>query len=219
MARWLDAASRAVQLDPTNAWARYLLAQRYLYGNEMRLWWSEVQQVADMAQRDVRLMSELGAVDLPIGGQTARGVELVERAVRLDPARIDTYRWRQRNVYFNARRFEEAAAAAEAIDYDDYYTRFWNTLIYAELGRAAELQRWRAKLLEIDPDFSAEREFWRHGDFLLPEAAAERALFLDAVAKAGLPKCATPEQLEREPTMRRLPECDAEREKAAASKT
>ena len=116
MARWLDAASRAVQLDPTNAWARYLLAQRYLYGNEMRRWWSEVQQVADMAQRDVRLMSELGAVDLPIGGQTARGVELVERAVRLDPARIDTYRWRQRNVYFNARRFEEAAAAAEAID-------------------------------------------------------------------------------------------------------
>ena len=43
MALWLDAASRAVQLDPASAWARYLLAQRYLYGNEMRRWWSEVQ--------------------------------------------------------------------------------------------------------------------------------------------------------------------------------
>jgi hypothetical protein len=136
-----------------------------------------------------------------------------------DPARIDSYRWRQRNVYFNVRRFEGAAAAAEAIDYDDYYTRFWNTLIYAQLGRAAELQQWRAKLLEIDPDFSAEREFWRHGDFLLPEATEERANFLDAVAKAALPKCTTPEQLAREPTMRRLPECEAERANVAASKT
>jgi hypothetical protein len=176
-----------------------------------------VQQVSDMAQRDVRLMSELGAVDLPLGGQTGRGVELVERAVRLDPARIDTYRWRQRNVYFNARQFEEAAAAAEAIEYDDYYTRFWNTLIYAELARTAELQRWRDKLLEIDSDFSAERELWRHGDFLMPEAAAERALFFDAAAKAGLPRCATPEQLDREPTWRRLPECDGKRAKQQAA--
>ena len=91
MARWLDAASQAVQLDPTDTWARYLLAQRYLYANEMRRWWAEVQRVAELATRDVTLMSELGAVDLPIGGQTARGVELVERAVRLDPANPEPY--------------------------------------------------------------------------------------------------------------------------------
>jgi TolB-like protein len=91
MADLLAAASRAVQLDPTNAWARYLLAQRLLYANEMRRWWAEVQRVADMAPRDVRLMSELGAVGLPIGGQTARGVDLVERAVRLDPSRPELY--------------------------------------------------------------------------------------------------------------------------------
>ena len=198
MARWLDAASQAVQLDPTNAWARYLLAQRYLYANEMRRWWAEVQRVAEHGaarrQADVRAGRGRPADRRP--DRTRGGAGRAGRAAR--PGQIpSTYHWRQRNVYFNAGRFEEAAAAAEAIDDDDYYTRFWNTLIYAQLGRAAELQRWRAKLLEIDPDFSAEREFWRHGDFLLPEAAAERALFLDAVAKAGLPKCATPEQLER----------------------
>ena len=220
MASWLDAASRAIQLDPTNAWARYLLAQRYLYANEMRRWWAEVQRVADMAPRDVRLMSELGAVDLPIGGQTERGVDLVERALRLDPAHPEHYYWRQRNVYFAAGRFEEAATAAEAIgDAGGYYPPLWNTLIYAQLGRTAELRHWRAKLLEIDADFSAEREFWRHGDFLLPEAATERARFLDAIAKAGLPLCATSEQLAREPTMRRLSECDVGRTKAPSRPT
>ena len=50
-------------------------------------------------------------------------------------------------------------------------------------------------------------------------AAAERENFLDAVAKAGLPKSAAPEQVEREPTMRRLPECNTERKKPAASRT
>ena len=216
MRRWREAASRAVQLDPTNVYARYALAQYFLYANELRRWWSEVQRVADMAPRDVRLMSSLGAIDLPIGGEADRGVELVERAVRLDPANPERYYWRQRNAYFMAGRYEEAAAAAEAIDDEGYWAGMWNTLIYAQLGRAAELGRWRARLLEIDPDFSAEREFWRHGDLLMPEAAEERARFLDAVAKADLPRCATPAQVAAEPSMRRLPECDAERAKLAA---
>ena len=60
-------------------------------------------------------------------------------------------------------------------------------MIYAELGRTAELERWRASLLASDPDFSAERLLWRTGDFLLPLAAAERALFFDSVTKAALP--------------------------------
>ena len=48
MARRLDAASRAVQLDPTNTWVRYLLAQRYLCTNEMRRWWADNQHRDDL---------------------------------------------------------------------------------------------------------------------------------------------------------------------------
>jgi len=129
------------------------------------------------------------------------------------------YRWRERNVYFMAGRFEEAAAAAEATGNDDYWARLWNTLIYAQLGRTDELQHWRARLLQSDPQFSAEREFALRGDFLMPEAAAERARFLDAVAKADLPQCATPDQIQRAPTMRRTPECDTERAAKAMSRS
>jgi hypothetical protein len=53
----------------------------------------------------------------------------------------------------------------------------------------------------------------------MPAAAAERALVLESVAKAGLPMCATPEQLAARPGMRRMPECEAERAKAAVPKT
>ena len=49
------------------------------------------------------------------------------------------------------------------------------------------------------------------GDFFGPAAAAERSLFLDSHAKAGLLICATPEQLAKDRNIRRLPRCDAER--------
>jgi hypothetical protein len=94
----------------------------------------------------------------------------------------------------------------------------YNVMIYAQLGVSAELERWRPRLLEEVPDFSAERQLGLFGDYV-PDATAERALFLESVAKAGLPVCATPEQLVNEPNMRRLPECEAERAKAVTPKT
>ena len=56
------------------------------------------------------------------------------------------------------------------------------------------------------------------GDFLMPQAAAERALYLESFAKAGLRICDTPELVAKFPDARRLPECEAERAKTAATK-
>ncbi len=54
------------------------------------------------------------------------------------------------------------------------------------------------------------------GDFA-PAATAERALWLDSLAKADLPLCATPEQMAAL-KITPLPECDAERARLAASR-
>jgi hypothetical protein len=78
-------------------------------------------------------------------------------------------------------------------------------LSYGQLGQTADLERWRTRLGESWPDYAAEL-YTALGDF--PSvAAAERSLFLDSVAKAGLPICATPEQLAQNPGIHRLPEC------------
>ena len=91
-------------------------------------------------------------------------------------------------------------------------------MIYAQLGRTAELERWRSRLLGQAPDASAEFYFTLTGEFV-PAAIAERALVIESLVKAGLPKCATPEQLARTPDMRRMPECEAERAKVGPHKT
>ena len=74
---------------------------------------------------------------------------------------------------------------------------------------------WRQRFVESWPDYSFEHSVAPSGDFS-PAAAKERALWLDSLAKADLPKCATPEQA-KTLKIRPLPECDAERAKQAES--
>ena len=64
-------------------------------------------------------------------------------------------------------------------------------------------------VLKANPVFSAEWGLTHNGPFA-PAAAANRALYLDGVDKAGLPPCATWEQLAGV-DIRQLPECDARR--------
>ena len=165
-----------------------VLSDRHVYGNELALSASELRRAADLAEGDAELMIETGHGLVWIG-QVERGIDLVERGIRLDPGQLDHHRWALRNVYFFARRFD---AAAE---------------VEADLARRA--------FLAEGPGWSAERSFSDEGDFLLPDAEAQRALYLESIAKAALPICATVEELAQEPDMRRLPECDIERAKAA----
>ena len=218
MAGWLDAANRAVALEPNNGWARLSLSDRYAFSNDLALSANELLRAAEVAEGDAALMIEVGR-NLPWIGQTGRGEDLVEHGMRLDPGLADENRWTQRDVYFFARRFDEAAAAAEAIQGDLHEPLFWKTLIYAQLGKSAEVEQLRASLLAQDPDLSAELGFSTQGDFLMPQAAAERGLYLESFAKAGLPVCATPEQVARYTDMRHQPACDVERAKKAGSRT
>jgi hypothetical protein len=180
---------------------------------------NEVERAADLADGDALLMVMV-ASELPWTGQTARAVDLLERALRLDPGSTDRHRWIQVGVYFYAPRFEAAAAA---IDDTAWETLAMSDLakyvmIYAQLGRPADLERWRSRLLTKVPDFSTEHLLDFTGAYM-PAAVAERALVLESIAKAGLPMCATPEQLAAKPGMRRMAECEAKRAKAAVSKT
>jgi hypothetical protein len=109
-------------------------------------------------------------------------------------------------------------AAVETMDNPGLAQVMDAAMIYAQLGRTAELERWRSRLIAKAPDASAEFYFTMFGEFV-PAATAERALVIDSLVKAGLPRCATPEQLARTPDMRRMPDCETERAKAGPQKT
>jgi TolB-like protein len=214
---WLDAANRAVELLPTSGWSRLVLAQRYVMDNDFARYGSGLEQAGDLANSDATLMAEL-ANEMAWAGQTARGVELLDRALRLDPGSIGRYGYARSWVYFHAHRFEDAAAAVEAMNNPGLPQVMNAAMIYAQLGRTAELERWRSRLLARAPDASAEFYFDLTGEFV-PAATTERALVIESLVKTGLPMCATAEQLARKPDLRRMPECEAERAKTGPRKT
>lgn len=172
----------------------------------------ELEQALELAPGNAGVLSA-AADQLPWLGQSGRAVELIERATRLDP--ISGYPDILAQAYFFVGRFDEAAAALEGMDSPIRWPQLFATLSYAQLGRAAELDRWRARFVGIWPGFSWERSVAESGDFA-PAARAERALWAEGLAKAGPPLCTSAEQLAATPTVKRLPECDAQRAKGAA---
>ena len=85
MAHWLEAARKAVSLDPSYPWARHLLARRYLYAEEYDLALPELERALELAPGNAAMLADV-SLDLGWLGQSDRALELVERAVSIDPS-------------------------------------------------------------------------------------------------------------------------------------
>jgi hypothetical protein len=88
------------------------------------------------------------------------------------------------------------------------YDYVYRPLIYAQLGRKADLATALADLAKRDPDYSAERMLSNTGPYARD---VETNRFLDSHRKTGLPPCATEAQLAKYPDMLRLEQCEAQR--------
>ena len=214
MARWGDAARALVDLDPTYPWGHEVLATWYSYsGKQVALVQAEYDRAVELAPKNPDILAQV-AENLPYLGQPRHADELLQRAARLDPEMH--FDWRQYQVGFFLHRFREAADLIEDFTKPTRWDYLFATLSYAQLGDTAAAARWRDRLIASWPDYSFELTVSPSGDFY-PEARAERTLWLESLAKAGLPKCATAEQVARL-KLKPVPECEAERRRAEASR-
>ena len=85
----------------------------------------------------------------------------------------------------------------------------------AQAGLQDKARRNADEVLRLEPGFTAEA--WVDNDFYQP-GGSSAALFFEGARKAGLPLCAKPEEAAKFDPRNRLPECEAERAKAAAPK-
>jgi hypothetical protein len=106
--------------------------------------------------------------------------------------------------YFNED-YEKAISEIHLRDELSLYDYMFLALAHAQLGQKEEAKKASDEMLKVRPDRSAEL-FLAEAEFA-PAAAANRTLFLDSWKKAGLPYCASPEQLSKHPGFVRLPEC------------
>jgi TolB-like protein/class 3 adenylate cyclase len=214
-----EAARRAAELDPADANAQYLLGQSHFEKGEIGLGSQAWDRALALAPNDALVIRALGTcLPLALGVErAAQGVELVTRALdELDPLH-PPFQYLSLGIplYF-AGRHAEAVAALEKVPDPWLEVRVMLGLSSAQAGQMDKASRHAAEVMRLDPGFSAEA--WIDNDIYQP-GSSSALLFLDGTRKAGLPICAPAAPAAKLDPRNRLPECEAERAKAAAPKT
>ena len=198
---WLAAVQKAVTLDPYDGEAHMVLGYAYRMLNDYERATHELDRGLELQPNSPDLLM-LYVENLPMLGNPQKGVELAERAIRLNPNYPAWYLYGLHRVYYFAGKFEKALAAARQAQ---ELSGPLLAAIYGQLGRNAEAAEGAANVLKLDPDWSAERDISDTGAFA---RQAELDLYLDGIRKAGLPVCASATALQQRPEMKRLPICE-----------
>jgi adenylate cyclase len=144
------------------------------------------------AERAVSLYPNMAMSNVQLGGALFRvghfeeAIQSLEKAVRLDPKRLDLgFLWLG-HAYCYAGRYEESIAAVKEAIERAPNSAWWHVnlaIIYSMAGREEEARAEAAEALRLDPKWSVERmgmvNFWRK---------AEREPWLEGMRKAGFPE-------------------------------
>jgi adenylate cyclase len=171
-----------------------------------------------LSPNDTAVIRPIGTqLPIALGLERARqGVELVERALRLDPFHPV---WFAENLgcplYF-AGRYAEAASEFEKVPNPGLEPRLYLAVSYAQAGEREKAAAQAAEILKIDPGFTAE--VWVERDLYEP-GSSSAVLFFEGARKASLPLCAPASEVASIHPKNRLPECEAERARAITVKS
>jgi len=179
--RALEAAATAVRLDPQQSRCHVFLGQVYRFRDEYDLAISQLEHGLALNPNNAMGMVHLGGM-LAVCGRAEEGIELLHRAIRLDP--YLKFYWGSLAICLYAlRRYEEALAAYRKVRSDKApWQLAKEAACLAQLGRLDEARALAAEVLRRKPSFSlrAEMPHYKH------EADAEH--LRQGLLMAGLPE-------------------------------
>jgi len=208
LSKMMDAAQHAVALDPYDGSARTALGYAYGYGRKLEQAAAEFARAEALAPSDADVLLNI-AWFLPILGESARGVALAERAVKLNPHYPNWYNQGVSLVYLFGEQYEASVKYRLLVKEPFALDYAYLAIAYAYLGRASDAAAAATNVARLDPNWTAERYLSEIGGF--PEKEAE--LFVNGARKAGLPACISAERLEAMPNLIRVKSCDQQRAK------
>ncbi|RWK75435.1 MAG: tetratricopeptide repeat protein [Mesorhizobium sp.] len=169
-------AKRALALDPNDATANNMMAVAYANQGD-----------GEQAERFRKLALQFGPNNTDImmqlawaygGWETERAMELIERTLKLNPRYPPWWNFPITQTYFAARLFEKAYAAAKQIGESPNQAAYL-AMSAAQIGKKQEAAEAAAKVLRVNPDWTAESMFPYQNfrdETRLPESAAKAGL-------------------------------------------
>jgi adenylate cyclase len=177
----VDLARRAVQLDQLDACGFAELGFAYLYKKLHDESLAAYARATTLNPNDADIIAEY-ADSLVYVGQPLQAIELLERAMRLNPYYPDWYLWYLADAYCCMERPADVIATVQRMRNPDEGRRLL-AASYAQLGMMDEARAQAREVMRLYPDFTIGQ--WRQRPPYRDVAILER--YIDALRKAGLP--------------------------------
>ncbi len=176
----LEYALKAADYDQTDARAHAELGYVYLYRKEHNLSISAYERALQLNPNDPDIISDM-ADALAHSGKAEAGLELMGKAMRLNPYYPDQYLWHLAGIFYKLKEHHKAIEALNCATSPAEGSRML-AANYAQLGKMAEARWHAAKLMERHPNFSISR--WQ--EILPNKDQATTDHYIEGLRKAGL---------------------------------
>ena len=182
--RTFEAAQMSVTLDDSLPMARSSLAWAYLWKGHHEHAVSEAKHAVSLDPNFAEGYARLGEI-LSLAGKPEEGLDLVEKAMRLDPHFPPNYLIYLGHAYYVMGRYEEAIAALRRSlthNLDFLHPHRTLAVIFSELGRKEEAQAEVAEVLRINHRATLESQ--RERIVFYDQAVTEQ--YLEGLREAGV---------------------------------
>ena len=181
--RALEAARKAIELDPDNCTGYQALFVAYFHKHDIDQFRATGERALALNPNDPNTLADYGLM-LAFTGDWDRGVALTRKAIALSPVHPGWYHAAAIFDHYRKGEYEAALAEAKQGEMEGFYiTHVFSAMAYGQLGRQEEAQAAIENLLALRPDFAntARDEFrrWNLAEDLIDHC-------LDGLRKAGL---------------------------------
>ncbi|WP_299615278.1 hypothetical protein [Pelagibius sp.] len=181
--RALQAAQRAVMLEPDSSMAYHFLFTAHFHRGELDDFRATGERAVRLNPNHTDMLADYGLM-LALTGEWERGIALAQKAIALSPTHPGWFHCAAVADHYRKEEFEAALAEAKQIQMPEFFANFMMlAMCYGQLGRDREGRSACDKLLELAPDFSE-----RAWDFLAAWNMSEElsGQIVDGLRKAGL---------------------------------
>jgi TolB-like protein/class 3 adenylate cyclase/tetratricopeptide (TPR) repeat protein len=210
LSKQLEAAQKAVEIDPNNNRAHGALGQALAWNGQSAQALVEFDRAESLGPNDADTLALIA--NNVAAGDSARAVRLAERAVLLNPHYPNWYNIGLYWGYFFQGQFDKSLKYVRLYQNPSINENSFIAMLYGYLNQPEEAKKAAAVVLKGDPGWTGEKFLTKWGI----GGAHETELVAEGARKAGLRACATAAELKENPNIIHAKSCDEERAKAAS---
>ena len=176
----LSLARQAVSLDEGDARGHARVGFVSLYQKHHEASINSYQRALQLNPNDAEVIADL-ADTYAHSGRSEEAIELIKKAMHLNPFYPDEYLWNLGGAYYNLKQYQDAIDAVEQMNNPTEGSRIL-AASYAQLGQLDLARGYAQKILSAHPDFSLAQ--WSK---MLPDKYPDETThFIEGLRKAGL---------------------------------